>query len=154
MTKQFMKEKLLQKFSKLSLEECCWSESNGRTGDIDQLEASELEKVFLLFFPKQKTSAEIIQEQSLEKYIKKMRSIILKDAHYIGLYDPQDWASFNKWMLERSPLKKQLNHYKADEFEPLIKQFKSLRSKYEKLARIPYTKEWCHKNKFPIPSAN
>lgn len=154
MTKQTMKTKLLQKFSKLALEESCWHKSGGRTGDLDELEASELESLYLMFFPKQKTANEIIQEQAMDKYLKNLRSIILKDAQYIGLYDPQDWTSFNEFMKTKSPLKKVLPFYKVDEFDALIKQFKSLKSKYNRESLIPGTKAWYHKNKFPKPSVN
>ena len=154
MTKDTMKKKLLNKFGKAALEESCWIKSKGRTGDIDELDIEEIELIYNMFFPKQPTAADIINQQQEKIRLRDLQAIILKDAQYIGLHDPQDFAPFNNFMIKRSPLKKVLPFYKIDEFDELIKQFKSLRSKYEKEAKVPYTKAWYHKNKLPIPSNN
>ena len=154
MTSDQQRQQLLTKFSHLALEEICWSKSKARTGDIDELYPNELEAVYFMFFSAPKSSTEIIKEQQQLNYIKSLRSTVLKDAQYIGLYDPQDWKSFNDFMVKYSPLKKFLNKYTADEFLPLIKQFKSLRYKYDKESKIPGKYAWYHKNKLPIPSKN
>lgn len=154
MTSEQQKQQLLTKFSAYALESICWSKSGARTGDIQELYPEELDAVYCMFFPRPKTAAEQIQQQQEINLLKSFRSIILKDAQYIGLYDPQDWTPFNRFMLELSPLKKPLNSYKADEFDKLIKQFKSLRSKYDERAKVPGSKEWYHKNKLPMPSKN
>ncbi|WPC14636.1 hypothetical protein LEQ04_08585 [Riemerella anatipestifer] len=70
------------------------------------------------------------------------------------MLEPDEWTKFNAFMLKSSPLKKPLNAYKLGEFEELIKQFKSMRAKYEKRAKVHGTKEWYHKNKLPMPSKN
>ena len=154
MTSDQQKQKLLTKFSPLALEEICWSKSKARTGKIDELSPEEMAAVYLMFFPAPKSSLQLYQEQQQLNHIKSLRSTILKDAQYIGLYDPQDWTPFNDFMVKYSPLKKFLNKYTADEFEPLIRQFKSLRHKYDKESKILLSKAWYHKNKLPMPSKN
>lgn len=154
MINSVMKKQLQQKFPEKSLEQSIWLHTGYRTGSIDELEPEELEKFYYLFFPKQPTEKQLLIKEYNESRLKGLRSVILKDAQYIGLYDPQDWTSFNNFMNNLSVLKKPLNKYTADEFDELIKQFKSLKSKYQKAAKIPYTKEWYHKNKLPMPSTN
>ncbi|WP_312083593.1 hypothetical protein [Epilithonimonas hominis] len=154
MTSDQQKQQLLTRFSPLALEEICWSKSKARTGSIEELSPEEMEAVYLMFFPAPKSTTELYQEQQNLNYLRSLRSTVLKDAQYIGLYDPQDWTVFNRFMLELSPLKKPLKNYQADEFDKLIKQFKSLKSKYNKRAQTPGTKEWYHKNKLPMPSKN
>lgn len=153
-TNSIMKTQLLQRFTSQSLEQSIWMHSNYRTGSIHELSPEELEGLYYMFFPKKTSVFEELNKEYALSQLKKLRSTILKDAQYIGLYDPQDWSKFNNFMLELSPLKKPLNKYESHEFEPLIKQFKSLRSKYNKEARKPGTKEWYHKNKLPMPSRN
>ncbi|SHK69423.1 hypothetical protein [Epilithonimonas mollis] len=154
MTSDQQKQQLLTKFSPLALEEICWSKSKARTGKLDELYPEEMAAVYLMFFPAPKSATQLYQEQQILQFLKSQRSIILKDAQYIGLYDPQNWTPFNKFMLELSPLKKPLNNYQFDEFDALKRQFKSLRSKYDQRAQVPGTKEWHHKHKLPMPSKN
>lgn len=153
-TNSIMREHLLQKFKRTELEPTIWLHTSYRTGNIHDLTPEELESLYYCFFPKKLSMYEELNNQYAKEQLKGLRSIVLKDAQYIGLYDPQDWNPFNRFMLELSPFKKPLNKYSTEEFEPLIKQFKSLRSKYNKSAKIPGTKEWCHKNKLPILSKN
>ncbi|AZB17597.1 hypothetical protein EG352_07360 [Chryseobacterium indologenes] len=153
-TNSIMREHLNQKFTPEELQPTIWMHTNYRTGNIFELTPEELESLYYAFFPKQPTIYEELNNQYTQQHLKSLRSVVLKDAQYIGLYDPQDWTNFNRFMLELSPLKKALNKYTADEFEPLIKQFKSLRSKYNRSAKIPGSKEWCHKNRLPLPSKN
>ena len=154
MTKENMIEKLLNKFPAVSLQDIAWSKSKKRTANVHELLPEELEAVYFMFFPRPITANDIIKKQQQEQRLRDLRSPILKDAQYIGLYDPQDWTSFNDFMLRYSPLKKQLNKYTEEEFGALSRQFKSLRTKYDNEAKIPGTKAWYHKNKFPKPSAN
>lgn len=153
-TNSIMKKQLQQKFSAQSLEQSVWLHTNYRTGNIEELGAEELESFYYMFFPKQPTVKQLLMKEYNESRLKGLRSIILKDAQFIGLYDPQDWNPFNDFMNKLSVLKKPLSKYTADEFPDLIKQFKSLKSKYLKASKIPFTKEWHHKNKIPIPSKN
>lgn len=149
-----MKKQLQQKFAQQSLEQSIWLHTGYRTGSIDELEPKELESFYYMFFPKQPTEKQLLIKEYNEARLKGLRSIIMKDAQYIGLYDPQNWTPFNEFMNKLSVLKKPLNQYKTEEFDDLIKQFKSLKSKYQKSAKIPGTKEWYHKNKLPMPSSN
>ncbi len=151
-TDSIKRERLLQKFKHEALQPSVWMQSGNRTGNIYDLTSEELEDLYSCFFPKAPTVYQEVNNLYTEKLLKSLRSIILKDAQYIGLYDPADWAKFNHFMLKLSPLKKPLVKYTVDEFNELKKQFKSLRSKYDKSAKIPGTKEWYHKNKLPMPS--
>ena len=153
-TNAIMRSHLLKKFKPEALQSSIWMHTNCRTGNIYELTPEELESLYYLFFPKQSTVYEELNNQYAEQHLKSLRSVVLKDAQYIGLYDPGDWGPFNRFMLELSPFKKALKDYTASEFVPLIKQFKSLRTKYNNSAKRPGTKEWYHKNKLPFPSEN
>jgi hypothetical protein len=148
-----MKEKLLEKFNGFALSSAIGLQTNYRTTVIDDLADDEVETLYYRFFPKPQVM-EILALQQEKLRLRDLQAIILKDAQYIGLHDPQDFTSLNNFMKNRSPLKKVLPFYKIHEFDELIKQFKSLRSKYEREAKIPYTKAWYHKNKLPMPSQN
>ncbi|ROH98302.1 hypothetical protein EGI16_21735 [Chryseobacterium sp. G0240] len=153
-TNSIMREHLIKKFKPEQLQPTIWMHTGYRTGNINELTREELESLYYSFFPKQQTVYEELNNQYAEQHLKSLRSIVLKDAQYIGLYDPQNWEPFNRFMLELSPLKKPLKNYSANEFDLLIRQFKSLRSKYNKSAKKPGTREWYHKNKLPFPSNN
>ncbi len=152
MTTQAMIQRLRDKLG-VGLRSAVELHTNYHKWQIEDLTDEELTGLYQRFCP-QKTSEQKVFELELQNRIKALKSIVLKDATYIGLLTPESWEAFNTWMLERSPFKKSLNAYKLDEFEPLIKQFKSLKSKYNKKAKIPFTKEWYHKNKLPMPSDN
>lgn len=154
MNTQAMKNQLLRKFSPVALRSAIELQTNYRAATLQQLNASEVEELYYRFFPRPLSTVDVITKQQQEMHLKSLRSTILKDAQYIGLYDPQDWTRFNEFMLKRSPLKKPLPQYALEEFEVLIKQFKSLKSKYQREARTTGTKAWHHKHKLPIPSAN
>ena len=113
----------------------------------------ELKNLFSLLCP-EKSPAEQVFNLQMEQRLKNLRSVILKEASYIGLLEPDNWDRFNAFMKKYSPLKKSLNQYKIDEFEGLIRQFKSMRAKYDKQAKIPFTQQWYHKNKISAPSIN
>ena len=153
MKKNEMIKSLLNRFSSKSLAQSVWLHTQ-TTNNIEDLTEEEVTNFYNLFQPKPITAAEIISKQQETKILRELRSVILKDAQYIGLYDPHDWTSFNEFMKFKSPLKKVLPFYKINEFDALKKQFKSMRSKYEQEAKVPGTKAWYHKNKFPKPSAN
>lgn len=119
--------------------------------EIEDLTNEELVALYNRFYP-QISDTEKIFALKMEQKLKSLRAIILADATYIGLLEANSWDKFNQWMLELSPFKKPLNAYKLDEFGPLIKQFKSLRTKYDKKAMISGTEEWYHKHKLPKPS--
>lgn len=128
--------------------------SSQRTCRLEELTQEELNALWEQFHPKQKTPAEKLYDLTVEKELRRLRSIILKEATAIGLLEPDNWTKFNNFMLKYGPLKKPLNQYEITEFGELVKQFKSLRSKYEREAKIPQTKAWYHKYKIPMPSGN
>lgn len=74
--------------------------------------------------------------------LKRLRSIILADAQYLGIYKPGDWTSFNRFMLHKSVKRKDLNLYKIEEFPALIKQFKSMRRKYDESKQKIGSRAW------------
>ena len=148
---QAMKQKLLSRFGEDALAHSIWLQTQ-RTFSLDECTNEEITALFFMFFPTEmRDPLEVLQK---EQRLKHLRSIVLKDAQYLGLYDPQDWSRFNSFMKNHSPLKKQLNKYTEDEFEPLIKQFKSMKTKYDKEAKITGSSAWYHKNRFPKPSKN
>lgn len=153
MTTTKMIQKLRDKFGEQGLRSAVELHTNYNKWQVEDLTVNELIKLYQRFFP-QKSPVEKVFEREKEQKVKKLRSVVLKDATYIGLLRIDDWRDFNNWMLKLSPLKKPLNAYKLEEFEPLIKQFKSLKTKYDKKAMIPGTKEWYYKNKIPMPSEN
>lgn len=156
MFREKVKNKLYARFSKESLKETIWLETKGRTRDIDQLDIKELQRLFYMFFPaeKPKSHAQQVFELNKEKELKRRRSLILSDAQYIGLYVPGDWTRFNRFMKELSPLKKSLNYYKIDEFPELVKQFKSMRYKYDRNKTKVGSKAWYQFLGIKEPSVN
>ncbi|MEQ3500632.1 hypothetical protein ABMY20_12815 [Tenacibaculum sp. SSH1-16] len=144
MTKENQKNRLLSKFSRENLEQSVYMQSNGRTFDIDMLTTDELQGLFYLFFPMEKPQkqAKRVLDLEQEKELKRLRSVILSDAQKIGLYTPGDWTRFNEFMSKSSVLKKGLNRYKLDEFPELIKQFKSMRYRFDKSRTVVGSKAW------------
>ena len=144
MTKEEQKQRLLSKFSKQNLEQSVYMQSKGRTSDLDLLTSEELEALYFMFFPmeKQTNQAKRLLQLEQEKELKRLRSVILSDAQKIGLYTPGDWTRFNQFMLKNSVFKKSLNHYKNNEFPELIKQFKSMRYRFEKSRTVIGSKAW------------
>ncbi|CAA0144809.1 conserved hypothetical protein [Tenacibaculum maritimum] len=144
MLRETIKNRLYAKFSVDSLKHTIWLDTNGRTNDIDELKNDELSRLFYMFFPgeRPKTYAEQLHQSNKEKEVKRLRSIILSDAQYIGLYVPGDWTRFNRFMKNASPLKKPLNKYQLNEFTELLKQFKSMRYKFDKNKTTVGSSSW------------
>ncbi len=144
MTKETKKERLLTKFTRQNLEQTVYMQSKGRTSDLDLLTTEELQGLYFLFFPNEKPSnvAKRVLQLEQEKEIKRLRSIILSDAQYIGLFTPGNWKRFNDFMTQNSVFKKSLNKYSVDEFPELIKQFKSMRYKFQKNRTTVGSKAW------------
>ncbi|CAA0152098.1 hypothetical protein [Tenacibaculum maritimum] len=144
MAKETQKERLLNKFSKNNLEESVYMQSKGRTSDLDLLTTKELQGLYFMFFPMEKPrnyATKILQLEN-EKELKRLRSVVLSDAQKIGLYTPGNWNRFNQFMSKNSVFKKSLSHYKIEEFPELIKQFKSMRYKFEKSKTTVGSKAW------------
>lgn len=144
MIKEEMIKKLHSKFTPKNLEYSIYEQSNKRTYLINELTNSELENLFFLFFPNEKPAnpeKELINMQEAHE-LKRLRSIILNDAQIIGIYKTGDWSVFNRFMLKLSVLKKPLNQYEISEFPMLIKQFKSMRYKFEQKKTEVGSKSW------------
>lgn len=153
MKAEIMIQRLRDKFGIEALRSAVQLHTDYDKWQIEDLTMEELQGLYRRFFP-QKTVADVAVELANEKRLKELRSIILKEASAIGLLEPDQWDRFNAFMLKNSPLKKPLNAYKLGEFNELIKQFKSMRNKYERQANIVGSKEWHHKNKIPMLSKN
>lgn len=149
------KTKLLNKFSTRNLSHPISDITKYRTDSIDELTLDELKQLYFLFFPLEKPTNPIERLQALERenLLKSKRSAVLKDAEYLGIHDPNDWKPFNDFMLNKSVLKKPLNRYKIEEFTALNKQFKSMRSKFDKNRTKIGSYDW-QKNTGTTPSLN
>lgn len=141
MEKETMIQALQQKFTPSALEQMVSLERKD-TFNIEVLTYEEVAKLYFRFFPKPKTTQEINELLFQELELKKLRSIILADAQYMGLYSPNNWLVFNGFMKNRSVLKKPLNEYSIQEMPLLIKQFKSMKTKYIKANIQVYSRQW------------
>lgn len=148
-----IKNKLFEKFSPFAISQTVFLHT-GRTTDIDELSDEELEEVYRIFFPVERNIAEQVFLLNYEKLLKEHRSIVLSIATRIGLKEPDNWDTFNNWMLKSSILKKKLNDYKLEELLQLEKQLRSAEDNYNASSGKAGNKAWYHKNKFPIPSKN
>ena len=153
MTSEQQKMQLLTRFKASALEDICWSKSNHRTVDINELRPAEIEKVYLMFFPQPSIIEQIVLAEHKE-LLRKHRSTCLAIATRIGLKEPDSWVIFNNWMLKSSILKKRLNDYTLVELQSLERQLRKAEDNYDNSAKIPGTKAYYHKNKLPIPSQN
>ncbi|MFK7099495.1 hypothetical protein V3471_00670 [Flavobacterium oreochromis] len=131
---------LCSKFSASALGQAVYMETK-RTTDITELSREEVEALYARFFPK-KSAIDFLFEMEQERELKRLRSVIIKEAQFIGIYSPESWAGFNRFMLHKSIFKKALNEYKIEEFPQLIKQFKSISAKVSKAKLIPHTTAW------------
>lgn len=145
--------RLKAKFGNDAIGQVVWLDTE-RTTDIYEMSAEEVTRLYLRFFPKAKSVIEVMGGLMEEQELKRLRSVILADAQYIGLYVPGNWTAFNRFMLEKSVFKKPLNRYTIGEFPELKRQFKSLRTKYDQRKTQPYTKEWYRHTGFHKPSEN
>lgn len=129
MNRDTMIQALRGKFSDLALRHAvCLEKPN--TYDIETLTTTEVERLYNRFFPKP-TSAEVVASALAEEIeLKRLRSIVLADAQFVGLYTPNNWTRFNNFMKYKSVFKQPLNAYTLEQFPSLIKQFKSIRSKF------------------------
>lgn len=124
-----MIQALREKFSVSALEQMVYLE-NRNANAIEDLSDEEIARLYFRFFPKQKTIEEIAVALSDELELKRLRSIVLADAQFVGLYTPDNWMRFNQFMKYKSVFKQPLNAYTLEQFPLLIKQFKSIRSKF------------------------
>ena len=131
---------LRQKLSPNALEQAVWLETH-RTCQLLEATDEELNNLYHRFChtPNYKAIAEDLLNES---EVKRLRSIILADAQVMGILKQNNWVYFNKFMKERSPLKKFLRDYTLDELPELVRQFKSMRTKFEKASVKVGSKQW------------
>lgn len=140
MNKQEKINALCNKFDASALGQAVYLETR-RTTNINDLTMQELDILYNRFFPK-KTPMDYVIELAQQNELKRLRSVILKEAQILGIYTPNSWANFNRFMKFKSYLKKPLNDYNIEEFPELIKQFKSMSAKLQKAKLIPHSREW------------
>lgn len=145
--------RLMTLFSKNSFDEqtrhdLVYTFTKGRTKSTKDLSLQEIKALCA----KMETSFQFIKnvDANSEAERKKKRSIVLKIATKVGIHDPNNWSVFNGFMKRNSILKKQLNAYKLDELDRLIKQFRGIESNFEKSAKKVGTK--AHSQKFKLPN--
>ena len=131
---------LRQKLSPNALEQDVWLETH-RTCQLLEATDEELNNLYhrFCYTPNYKAIAEDLLN---ETEVKRLRSIILADAQAMGILKQNNWAYFNKFMKERSLLKKFLREYTLDELPELVPHFKSMRTKFEKAAVKVGSKQW------------
>lgn len=81
--------------------------------------------------------------------LKRLRSVILKIATYVGIKERDGFESFNRFMVSRSILKKELHKYTLEELHLLRAQFHQLEKNYERSAQNAGTKAWYDKKHLP-----
>ncbi|MGP1479339.1 MAG: hypothetical protein ACTTJI_06600 [Capnocytophaga sp.] len=131
---------LRQKLSPGALEQAVWLETK-RTTYLLEATDEELQALYHRFCYTPNYQA-IATDLLNETEVKRLRSIILADAQAMGILKQNNWAYFNKFMKERSLLKKFLREYTLDELPELVRQFKSMRTKFEKAAVKVGSKQW------------
>lgn len=131
---------LRQKLSPGALEQAVWLETK-RTSHLLEATDEELQALYHRFCYTPNYQA-IATDLLNETEVKRLRSIILADAQAMGILKQNNWAYFNKFMKERSLLKKFLREYTLDELPELVRQFKSMRTKFEKAAVKVGSKQW------------
>ena len=125
---------LRQRLSPEALEQAVWLETH-RTSCL--LEATDEElKILYNRFCHTPNYQDITNDLLKEAEIKRLRSIILTDAQAMGILRHNNWEHFNRFMKEKSILKKFLRDYTLDELPELVLQFKSMRSKFERNSTI------------------
>ncbi|OWP82800.1 hypothetical protein BWK59_13925 [Flavobacterium davisii] len=76
-----------------------------RTYDIRELSSEEIEVIYKRFFPEKSTfDSQFKKEQDDE--LKRLKSVILKEAQFIGIYTPESWVTFNRLCSIKASLKR------------------------------------------------
>lgn len=94
------------------------------------------------------------QKQQLEDAKRLRRSTILTIATRTGVKQPNDWDTFNHFMLHSSVVKKSLNICNLDELELVINQFRALERKNAISAQKAGTKAYFNQLGMPNISKN
>ncbi len=94
------------------------------------------------------------QKQQLEDAKRLRRSTILTIATRTGVKQPNDWDTFNHFMLHSSVVKKSLNICNLDELELVINQFRALERNNAISAQKAGTKAYFNQLGMPNISKN
>lgn len=121
----------------------------GRTQSLKDLQADELQELFDTL-----TGELNKQKQQLEDTKRLKRSTILTIATRTGIKQPDDWGTFNHFMLHSSVVKKSLNLCNLDELELVINQFRALEYSNAKSAQKAGTKAYFNQLGMPNISKN
>ena len=137
-------------FGKLGIEEKQRHErinawTSGRTQSSKDLQADELQE--LCESLKSEVNA---QKQQLEDAKRLRRSNILTIATRTGIKQPNDWDTFNHFMLHSSVVKKSLRLCSLDELDKVILQFRALEQSNAVSAQKAGTKAYF--NQFGMPN--
>jgi len=121
--------------------------TSGRTQSLKELQADELQELC-------NTLADELnkQQQQIEDTKRLKRSTVLTIATRTGIKQPDNWGSFNHFMLHSSVVKKSLNLCNLDELELVIKQFRALEHSNARSAQKPGTKAFF--NQLGMPEIN
>lgn len=128
-----------------------YSWTKGRTASSRELTESEIKDLIWKFENHFDAPAVTLY---VESEMKRRRSIVLTMATETGIKEPNDFASFNRFMLSRSVYKKDLRKYTLTELDELIIQFRGLERNFNTSATHPGTKAWYKANGMPVPTEN
>lgn len=121
--------------------------TSGRTQTSKELHADELQELC------DSLASEVkFQKQQLEDAKRLRRSTILTIATRTGVKQPNDWDSFNNFMLHKSCARKSLRLCDLDELEKVILQFRALEQSNAISAQKAGTKAYF--NQFGMPKIN
>lgn len=139
-------------FSKLSIAEPQRHErinawTSGRTTSSKELEADELQELCETLASEVKLKKQLLEDAKRQK-----RSNILTIATRTGIKHPNDWDTFNYFMLHKSCVKKSLRLCSLDELEQVFLQFKAIERNNEISAQKAGTKAYF--NQFGLPGLN
>lgn len=119
--------------------------TSGRTESAKELQADELEELY------ESLVSEFNREKEQLQKVKRLRiSAILAIATREGIKHPNNWDSFNRFMLHRSVVKKFLNLCDLEELEQVLTQFRALEQNNAKSAEKAGTKAYF--NQFGMPN--
>lgn len=129
--------------------ELVYAWTNGRTNSSSKLELHEMRDLCWKFENHFDAPATLMY---IETEKKKLRSIVLTIACEVGIKEPNDFKSFNSFMMNHSVCKKEMHKYSIEELQSLVKQFRQIKRNQDKSAGTPGTKAWYQAAGLPVPS--
>jgi hydrogenase maturation factor HypE len=121
----------------------------GRTRSAKELDKEELEELCQSLASDVKST-----KLELENALRKKRSIVLKIATEQGIKSPNDFDSFNHFMLHSSVVKKSLNLCDLVELDAVIIQFRGIETNNNRSAQKAGTKAYFQQFGLPKISKN